>query len=146
MSLIDTLTPYVTEEEIRELVMILARKVEQDYAGQAVSLICPLKGSVFFIADFMRELKLQQEVDFVYLSNRSSKGARGGDIKFIKDVGTDLAGKHVIIVEEIIDTARTLSFLKNRTLSFFGMLSEEPCMFQRVRFISQAITVPSANR
>ena len=61
----------------------------------------------------MRELKLQQEVDFVQLTNRSG-GRRGADIKFIKDISTDVSGKNVIIIEEIIDTARTLSFLKNR--------------------------------
>jgi hypoxanthine phosphoribosyltransferase len=112
----ETLSTYINEEEIRDIIKKLARRVEEDFAGQPVTLICPLKGSIFFIADFMRELKLQQEVDFVQLTNRSG-GKRGADIKFVKDISTDVSGKNVIIVEEIIDTARTLSFLKNRLLS-----------------------------
>jgi hypoxanthine phosphoribosyltransferase len=113
----EALSTYITEEEIQEMIKKLARRVEEDFFGQPVTLICPLKGSLFFIADLMRELKLQQEVDFVQLSNRSKDGKRGADIKFVKDVTVDISGKNVIIVEEIIDTARTLSFLKNRLLS-----------------------------
>ncbi|MCB0347683.1 MAG: hypoxanthine phosphoribosyltransferase [Bdellovibrionales bacterium] len=112
----ETLSTYINEEEIQEIIKKLARRVEEDFSGEPVTLICPLKGSIFFIADFMRELKLQQEVDFVQLTNRSG-GRRGADIKFIKDISTDVSGKNVIIIEEIIDTARTLSFLKNRLLS-----------------------------
>ncbi len=117
MALKDSMVPFITQEELREMIIELAREVEKDFMGEEVTLICPLKGSMFFLADFMRELQLSQEVDFVHLSNRTSDGQRGGDIKIHKDIGTEISGKNVIIVEEIIDTARTLSFLKNRILS-----------------------------
>lgn len=112
-----SLGTFINEEEIHEIIKKLATQLENDYEGEPVTLICPLKGSVFFIADLMRELKLQQEVDFVWVSNRNKHGERGGDIKIHKDISSDISGKNVIIVEEIIDTARTLSFLKNRLLA-----------------------------
>tara|TARA_B100001248_G_scaffold54751_1_gene36186 strand:+ start:13315 stop:13842 length:528 start_codon:yes stop_codon:yes gene_type:complete len=113
----DSLITYITEEEIQKTIRDLCREVEQDYQGEKVTLICPLKGSIFFLSDFVRELKLQQEIDFVQLSNRDKYGERGADIKFIQDISVDISGRNVIIVEEIIDTARTLSFLKNRLLA-----------------------------
>ncbi|MFK8137466.1 MAG: hypoxanthine phosphoribosyltransferase [Bdellovibrionales bacterium] len=118
MSLKDKMMPMITEEEIQKMTAEICREIEEDFEGEEVILLCPLKGSCFFIADFMRELKLSQSVDFVHLSNKNlSTGERGGDIKILKDLSSDVAGKNVIIVEEIIDTGRTLSFLKNRVLA-----------------------------
>lgn len=117
MMLKDKMMPYLSQEEIGKIIKSLCREVEADYEGQPVLLICPLKGSFAFLSDFMRELKLSQEIDFVHLSNASSEGRRGGDIKILKDISVNVSGKNVIIVEEIVDTARTLSFLKNRLLS-----------------------------
>jgi hypoxanthine phosphoribosyltransferase len=118
MSLKDKMMPFLSEEEIQGLIKDICREIESDYHGEEVVLVCPLKGSCFFISDFMRELKLSQQLDFVYLSNKSSEtGERGGDIKFLKDLSMDVSNKNVLIVEEIIDTGRTLSFLKNRILA-----------------------------
>lgn len=113
----EDLMVFLTEKEISKLTKNLCREVEADFIGEEVVLICPLKGSAFFLADFMRELKLAQQVDFVHLSNRGDGGSRGGDIKILKDISLDISGKNVFIIEEIVDTGRTLSFLKNRLLS-----------------------------
>lgn len=118
MSIKDTMQLYISEEEIAQMIREICREIESDFTGEEVALICPLKGSAFFVADLMRELKLSQQVDFVHVTNKSSEtGKRGGDIKFLKDISIDISEKNVLIVEEIIDTGRTLSFLKNRLLA-----------------------------
>lgn len=107
------LAVFINATEIKELVKKLARQIEHDYHGKEITLICPLRGSIHFVADLMREIKLPQQVDFVHLSAVE----KGGAIKIIKDIGQNITGKHVIVVEEIIDTGRTLSFLKTRLLA-----------------------------
>ncbi len=106
----DDLLPFLTKEEIKDLVKTLARQIEADYKGLEVILVSPLRGSIHFTADLMRELKLNQQVDFVQLQATS----KGGAIKIVKDITTNITAKHVIVVEEIIDAGRTLSFLLSR--------------------------------
>jgi hypoxanthine phosphoribosyltransferase len=107
------LAVFMNSSEIRELIKKLAKQIENDYHGKEVLFICPLRGSIHFIADLAREVKLPQQIDFVHLSAVE----KGGAIKIIKDIGQNITGKHVIIVEEIIDTGKTLSFLKTRLLA-----------------------------
>ena len=110
----ETMVPFLTAEEIQFLVRKLAKQIEMDYRGKEVVFICPLRGSVHFAADMMRSVNLpQQQVDFVYVRAAS----RGGAISITKDISLDISGKDVLILEEIIDTGRTLSFLKNRLLA-----------------------------
>ncbi len=104
------MVPFITREEIAELVEGLAQQIEYDYEGKEIVFICPLRGSVHLTADLMRQVDLPQQVDFVYVKAVE----KGGAIKIVKDISVNIAGKHVIIVEEIIDTGRTLSFLRNR--------------------------------
>ncbi len=109
----ESLVPFLTSAEIKILVGKLAKQIEMDYYNKEVILVCPLRGSVHFAADLMRNLNLKQQIDFVYVRASS----RGGAISIIKDISMDISGKHVLILEEIIDTGRTLSFLKTRLLS-----------------------------
>jgi hypoxanthine phosphoribosyltransferase len=109
----NSLIPFLTETEIKELVKLIAKKIEIDYATKEIIMICPLKGSINFIADLMREVRLPQQIDFVHLT----ASEKGGAIKIIKDISQNITGKHVIIVEEIIDTGKTLSFLRTRLLA-----------------------------
>lgn len=106
----DQMVPFLTAEEISSLVTELAQQIEADYEGKEVVLICPLRGSMHITADLMRKLDLPQQVDFVHVQAVE----RGGAIKIVKDISVNIAGKHVLIVEEIIDTGRTLSFLRSR--------------------------------
>lgn len=106
----DEMVPFITRSEINELVSLLAQQIEYDYEGKEIVFICPLRGSIHLTADLMRQIDLPQQVDFVYVTAVE----RGGAIKIVKDISVNIAGKHVIIVEEIIDTGRTLSFLRNR--------------------------------
>jgi hypoxanthine phosphoribosyltransferase len=108
----DNMVPFITASEIRDLVAGLARQIERDYSGEELVILCPLKGSVLFVADLVRKIQLPQVVDFVHLTSPKGEGVR-----ILKDVSVDLTRKHVLIVEEIIDAGRTLSFLRSRVLS-----------------------------
>lgn len=106
----DEMMPFLTRDEITKLVKNLARQIEAEYDGKEIIFICPLRGSIHLTADLMRLIDLPQQVDFVYVTAVE----RGGAIKIVKDISVNITGKHVIIVEEIIDTGRTLSFLRTR--------------------------------
>lgn len=109
----DEMHPYLTREEIDKIVAVLANKLSNDYKGQELIFICPLKGSFILLADLIRKIESPVQVDFVQLNAVE----KGGAIRMLKDISVNVTGKNVIIVEEIIDTARTLSFLKQRLLA-----------------------------
>lgn len=109
----EDMLPFITKDEIAMLVKNLAKQIEFDYDGKEIVLICPLRGSMHFTADLARQIQLLQQVDFMHMQAIE----KGGAIKIIKDISVNIAGKHVLIVEEIIDTGRTLSFLRNRLLA-----------------------------
>lgn len=106
----EQMVPFLTSDEIKELVENIAKQIESDYDGKDIVFICPLRGSMHFTADLMRKVDLPQQVDFVHVQAVE----RGGAIKIVKDISVNIAGKHVLILEEIIDTGRTLSFLRSR--------------------------------
>ncbi|MCB0364293.1 MAG: hypoxanthine phosphoribosyltransferase [Bdellovibrionaceae bacterium] len=108
----DNMISYISAAEIDEMVGRLAEEIEQDYQGKDIVLICPLKGSVLFVADLMRKIRLPQTVDFVHLTS-----PRGQNVKIIKDISMDISNRHVLIIEEIIDAGRTLSFLEQRLIA-----------------------------
>lgn len=104
--------PFITAEEIEEMVSQLAREIERDYENKEIVLICPLRGSVLFFSDLTRKIRNQQIIDFVHVTS-----PKGESCRILRDVSVDIQGKHVLLVEEIIDAGRTLSFLKNRILA-----------------------------
>ncbi len=104
------LSLYLRKQEIEKMVVNLAQQLDSDYEGKEVIFICPLRGSIHLLADIMRRINLRCRVDFVHLS----PSEKGGSIRIIKDVSENITGKHLVIVEEIIDTGRTLSFLRTR--------------------------------
>lgn len=109
----DSMIAYLTRDEIAETTARLGKEIEMDYRGKEIILICPLKGSFVFLADLCRHIQLPQQIDFVHLA----AAERFGTVRILKDISVNIAGKHVLVVEEIIDTGRTLSFLKNRLLA-----------------------------
>jgi hypoxanthine phosphoribosyltransferase len=108
----DNMISFLSSTEIDELVKQMAKKIENDYVGKELVLICPLKGSVLLLADLCRHIRLPQTIDFVHLTSPKREGVR-----ILKDISMDITGKHVIIIEEILDAGRTLSFLRSRLLS-----------------------------
>ncbi|MBC7458291.1 MAG: hypoxanthine phosphoribosyltransferase [Bdellovibrionaceae bacterium] len=109
----DEMTVFLKKEDIEKLVSKLATQIENDYEGKDIIFICPLRGSIHFAADLMRKIDLHQQVDFVSLQATE----KGGAIRLIKDISVNITGKDVIIIEEVIDTARTLNFLKDRLIT-----------------------------
>jgi hypoxanthine phosphoribosyltransferase len=109
----EDMLPFITKDEIKKIVKFLAKQIEIEYEGREVVLICPLRGSIHFMADLCRELSMPVQTDFVQLQSVE----KGGAIKITKDISVNIANKHVLIVEEVVDTARTLSFLRNRLMA-----------------------------
>ncbi|MFJ3394952.1 hypoxanthine phosphoribosyltransferase [Leifsonia aquatica] len=101
----------ITEEQIRSRLAELAREVERDYAGKDVLLVGVLKGAVMVMADLSRELKLPVTMDWMAVSSYGSGTQSSGVVRILKDLDTDLSGKTVLIVEDIIDSGLTLSWL-----------------------------------
>lgn len=107
-------TKYLTKHEIEAAVIELAERINKDYEGKQVVLVGVLKGAILFIADLIRHLKMDVEVEFVRLSSYGKARTSSGTVTILKDVQADIRDKHILIVEEIIDSGRTLRFLYDR--------------------------------
>jgi len=101
----------VTEEEIKAKLEELARRVEADYEGKDLLLVGVLKGAVMVMADFARSLTRDIEMDWMAVSSYGAGTKSSGVVQIRKDLDTDISGKHVLIVEDIIDSGLTLSWL-----------------------------------
>jgi hypoxanthine phosphoribosyltransferase len=101
----------ITEEQIRSRIAELCREIERDYAGKDVLLIGVLKGAVMVMADLARELKIPVTMDWMAVSSYGSGTQSSGVVRILKDLDTDLSGRTVLIVEDIIDSGLTLSWL-----------------------------------
>ena len=111
MKQIKGMIPFITKDEIQTLTKKLADDVQSDYIGKELVIVCPLMGSAFFCTDFVRQIKNPLRIDFVSISS-----PKGESVRINKDISLDLRGQHVIIVEEVIDAGRSLSFLRDRIL------------------------------
>jgi hypoxanthine phosphoribosyltransferase len=101
----------VSEKELRNRVAELGREIASDYKGRDLLLIGVLKGAVFFMADLMREIPLLCEVDFMAISSYGSATDSSGVVRILKDLDINIEERHVLIVEDIIDSGLTLSYL-----------------------------------
>ena len=110
-------TKYLNRHEIDAAVQSLANRINADYEGKQVLLVGVLKGAVVFMADLVRHLKVDHEVEFVRLSSYGKARTSSGTVTILKDIQTDARDKHVLIIEEIIDSGRTLKFLYDRIKS-----------------------------
>lgn len=107
-------TKYLNRHEIEASVQEIATRLNADYADKEVVLVGVLKGAILFIADLIRHLKFHSEVEFVRLSSYGKARTSSGTVTILKDIQADIRNKHVLIVEEIIDSGRTLRFLYDR--------------------------------
>lgn len=103
----------LNEEEISEIVTRLGKEISKDYKGKNLLLISVLKGSVVFMADLMRAITIPCKIDFMVVSSYGSSTKSSGTVKIIKDLDIDLSGYDLLIVEDILDTGRTLNSLIN---------------------------------
>lgn len=108
----DILKVLLTQEELREKVKELGRQITQDYQGKNLMIVTVLKGAVVFLADLMREIDVPAEIDFMVVSSYGSGVKSSGVVKIVKDLDVPLAGKDLLIVEDILDSGLTLSYIK----------------------------------
>lgn len=103
----------ITEEEIKDRVQQLADAVSEKYADaeQDLLLVCVLKGAAFFLTDFARKLSIPSELEFMAVSSYGASTSSSGVVRILKDLDRDIAGRDVVIVEDIIDSGLTLSWL-----------------------------------
>lgn len=101
----------LTEDAIHERIAELSRDIEKDYAGEPLLLVGVLKGAVMVMADLARELKLPINMDWMAVSSYGSGTQSSGVVRILKDLDSDLTGRRVLIVEDIIDSGLTLSWL-----------------------------------
>ena len=107
------LVPIYTQEQIRDRVKELGVEISNKFRDEIPIFIGVLNGSFIFLADLLRELTIDCEIDFIKLSSYD-KTLSTGTVHLLKDISADITGRHVIIVEDIIDSGLTISFLKNR--------------------------------
>jgi hypoxanthine phosphoribosyltransferase len=116
----------VQADELQHRIKEMAAEVSRDYADKDLLLIGVLKGAVFFLADLMRHLDIQCEVDFMAVASYGSSTDSSGVVRILKDLDAPLEGRDVLIVEDIVDSGLTLQYLM-RTLEARGPRSLEVC-------------------
>lgn len=107
----DVAAVLIPEEEIKEICKRLGEEISKDYAGKKLLLVSVLKGAVVFMADLMRNITCECEIDFMAVSSYSGTKTTGV-VKFKKDLDIDPDGRDILIVEDILDSGITLSYLK----------------------------------
>jgi hypoxanthine phosphoribosyltransferase len=105
-----------TEEQILERVTELGRELSRDYDGKNPLFICVLKGAVMFMADLVKRVEVPMEMDFMATSSYGAASKSSGVVRILKDLERPVEGRHVIIVEDIVDTGLTLTHLKEMLL------------------------------
>ncbi len=103
----------VTEQELNIIAKKLAKQITEDYAGKKLLIVGVLKGSIYFFTDLSRYIELPCNIDFIQASSYGAGTTTSGTIKIIKDISDDLSGFDVLLVEDILDTGRTLKHIKD---------------------------------
>ena len=119
-----------TEEQIQSRLAELAAQIEKDYEGKDILLVGVLRGAVMVMADLARHFGRHVEMDWMAVSSYGSGTKSSGVVRILKDLDTDINGRHVLVVEDIIDTGLTLSWLVSN-LSSRGPASVEVCTLLR---------------
>ena len=111
-----------TQEELKDAVKKLGARITHDYQGKAPLMVCILKGASVFFTDLIREIDLPLEIEFMAISSYGASTVSSGEVRMVKDLDRPILGRDVLIVEDIVDSGMTLSFLK-RTLTNRGASS-----------------------
>ena len=106
-----TIRKMISEESVVARIKEIAEQINEEYEGKAVTLICILKGSIFFTTELAKHIKVPVTIDFMQCSSYGADTKSSGIVKLPKDLDEPIMGKHVILIEDIIDSGRTLSHL-----------------------------------
>lgn len=107
----DKISVLLSEETVDEKIAKLGRQISKDYEGKEIHLICILKGGVFFACELAKRITVPVSLDFMSVSSYGNSKESSGIVKIVKDLDEGLEGKHVLIVEDIIDSGKTLNHL-----------------------------------
>jgi hypoxanthine phosphoribosyltransferase len=113
----DNLEILISKERLKKRVKELALAISRDYKNRNPILVAILKGSFVFLADLIREMKIPHEIDFISVASYGSRKKASGVVRLLKDLSTNIEGKDVIIVEDIIDSGLTLNYIRNNLLT-----------------------------
>lgn len=107
----ETISVLLNEQEVDNRIAALGAQISKDYQGKQVHLICVLKGGVFFMCELAKRITVPVSMDFMSVSSYGNQTKSSGVVKIVKDLDEELEGKDVLVVEDIIDSGRTLSYL-----------------------------------
>jgi len=116
----------IAEDVLQAKVAELGAKITKDYKGKDLLLVCVLKGAAIFVSDLMRHIDLPLDIDFMAISSYGSNTKSTGVVRILKDLNASIEGRHVLIVEDIIDSGLTLSYMVEN-LKSRGPKSVEVC-------------------
>ena len=112
----------LSEEQLKKRIAEMGEEISRDYAGKTPTIICILKGAVMFYTDLLREISVPVTMDFMAVSSYGNKTKSSGEVEIRKDLSCSIENKHVLIVEDIVDSGFTLSYL-SRMLASRGAAS-----------------------
>ena len=122
----------LSEEEVDAKIKAIGEQISRDYAGKSVHLVCVLKGGSFFMCELAKRITVPVSLDFMSVSSYGSETKSSGVVRIVKDLDEPLKGKDVIVIEDIVDSGRTLSYL-------LEMLRDRgPCKFSSLYPVRQA--------
>ncbi len=127
----DILRIILTEEQIRSRVAELGAQISGDYAGEPVLLVAVLRGATLFVADLAREITTPVELDFMAVSSYGSSTKSSGVVRILKDLDEGIEGRHVLVVEDILDSGLTLKYLLR------NLASRKPLSLEVVTLLSK---------
>jgi hypoxanthine phosphoribosyltransferase len=110
---VDTLRVLITREQIAAKVAQMGGRITADFAGESIVLLGVLKGATIFLADLARQIKLDATFDFIAVSSYGSGKRQSGEVKLVRDADCPIEGRNIVLVEDILDTGLTLTYLKN---------------------------------
>lgn len=126
-----------TEKQIAARVESLGMQLTAEYKDKKPVMVCVLKGASFFYIDLCRQMTCAIDMDFISVSSYGTGSKSSGVVRLVKDLDTDITGRHVILVEDIIDSGLTLSYLRE----FFG--SRKPASIKTISFLDKTARHPS---
>ncbi len=144
------LKPLIRRAAIEKRVRDVARQISRDFRGQRVHLIGVLKGACIFLADLIREIDAETSIDFIAVSSYGRRRESSGQVRLLKDLDSSIAGLNVILVEDILDTGLTLSYLlrvlrqrKPKTLRVAALLDKPARRVKNVRTHYVGFQIPN---
>ncbi|MFA6233228.1 MAG: hypoxanthine phosphoribosyltransferase [Bacteroidota bacterium] len=109
----DAFVPYLTVDRLQERISDMAAQINREMAGKTPIFICVLNGAFMFFADLVRQVTIDCEVDFLKLSSYGEEKISTGQVRLVKDLSCEVEGRHIVLVEDIVDTGYSIDFMKN---------------------------------